>query len=88
MTYTLGRRGAGRESFSDVYALGRWFKEMERRGAMDPEEFQTPDEDGRNGYRIVCVTDSERVAISYFHPRLVMGRIEGARAAGARAAAD
>jgi hypothetical protein len=79
VTYTLGRRGMGHEAFPDVYALGRWFKEMERRGALAPEDFQTPDEDGRNGYRILCVTESERVAISYFHPRLVMGRIEGTR---------
>ncbi|WP_067458184.1 hypothetical protein [Actinomadura macra] len=77
--YTLGRRGAGLESFPDEYALGRWFGAMTTEGMFVPEEFAVPDEDGRNGYQIFCVTGTGRVGISYFHPRLVRGRIEGAR---------
>ncbi|MDL4774934.1 MULTISPECIES: hypothetical protein [Thermomonosporaceae] len=76
--YTLGRRGAGVETFGDEYALGRWFSAMTSEGMFVPEEFTTPDEDGRNGYQIFCVTGAGRIVISYFHPRLVRGRIEGA----------
>lgn len=77
--YTLGRRGAGLESFPDEYSLGRWFSAMAAEGMFTPEDFQVPDEDGRNGYQIFCVTEAGRVGISYFHPRLVRGRIEGAQ---------
>ncbi|MFC6885022.1 MULTISPECIES: hypothetical protein [Actinomadura] len=81
--YTLGRRGTGREIFPDEYELGRWFAEMTAEGVFTPEEFSVPDEDGRNGYQIFCVAESGRVGISYFHPRLVRGRIEGAPAPAA-----
>jgi hypothetical protein len=77
--YTLGRRGTGLESFADEYALGRWFGAMTAEGMFVPEDFAVPDEDGRNGYQIFCVTGTARVGISYFHPRLVRGRIEGSR---------
>ncbi|MBE1537749.1 hypothetical protein [Actinomadura algeriensis] len=77
--YTLGPRGAGTVMFPDEFALGRWFTAMAAEGMFAPEEFTVPDEDGRNGYRIVCVTDDGRTEISYFHPRLVRGRIEGRR---------
>ncbi|MQY08072.1 hypothetical protein [Actinomadura macrotermitis] len=75
--YTLGRRGNGLESFPDEYELGRWLTMMAAEGKFRPEEFAEPDEDGQNGYRIHCVTPAGRVKISYFHPRLVRGRIEG-----------
>ncbi|MEV5827796.1 hypothetical protein AB0L25_19725 [Spirillospora sp. NPDC052242] len=75
--YTLGPRGAGTVLFPDEFALGRWFTAMAAEGMFAPEDFTVPDEDGRNGYRIFCVTDGSRTEISYFHPRLVRGRIEG-----------
>ncbi|GGV06826.1 hypothetical protein ACFHW2_36915 [Actinomadura sp. LOL_016] len=77
--YTLGSRGAGSVMFPDEFALGRWFVAMAAEGMFAPEDFTVPDEDGRNGYRIRCVTDAGRTEISYFHPRLVRGRIEGRR---------
>ncbi|GAA2165162.1 hypothetical protein [Actinomadura napierensis] len=77
--YTLGRRGAGLEAFPDEFELGRWFTAMTVEGMFVPEGFSVPDEDGRNGFQILCVSGTGRVPISYFHPRLVRGRIEGAR---------
>jgi hypothetical protein len=74
--YTLGKRGFSSESFPDEFALMRWFTEMTHHGAFNPEEFEQPDEDGRNGYQIFCVTDKERVGISYMHPHMVRARIE------------
>lgn len=79
--YTLGRRGTGLEAFPDEFDLGRWFVLMAEEGVFTPEDFSVPDEDGRNGFQIFCVSGGTRVPISYFHPRLVRGRIEGARAA-------
>jgi hypothetical protein len=77
--YSLGRRGRSLESFPDEFALMGWFAEMTHLGVFDPLEFTRPDEDGRNGYQIFCVTGEERVGISYFHPRLVRARIEAPR---------
>ncbi|POM23342.1 hypothetical protein BTM25_44950 [Actinomadura rubteroloni] len=77
VAYSLGRRGFSSERFTDEFELMRWFGEMVRRGLFAPAEFEEPDEDGRNGYRIFCVTAEQRVGISYFHPRLVRARIEG-----------
>lgn len=80
VTYRLGRRGQGVETFAEEYKLGAWFLEMTERGAWDPAEFVEPDFDFENGYRIICVgEDGQRIAISYWHPRLVMGRINGRR---------
>lgn len=79
VTYRLGRRGHRTETFPDEYALGRWFREMTKLGAFNPVDFEMPDEDGRNGYQIHCVTDSGRIAISFRHPRLVTARINGRR---------
>ncbi|MFI0448310.1 hypothetical protein [Actinomadura sp. 6N118] len=76
VSYSLGRRGFSVERFQDEFELMRWFREMEERGAFDPQDFEEPDEDGRNGYQIFCVTDTQRVEISYFHYRLVRARIE------------
>lgn len=77
--YQLGRRGSGQEAFTDEFALGRWFRSMVDDGVFDPVEFADPDEDGRNGYQIFCVTVAGKMPISYFHPRMVRGRIESAR---------
>src|SRR3954451_22613006 len=77
--YTLGRRGTGLEEFSVEFDLGRLLVLMAEEGVFAPEEFSVPDEDGRNGFQIFCVSGGTRVPISYFHPRLVGGRIEGAR---------
>jgi hypothetical protein len=77
VTYRLGRRGTSTETFADELELGRWFKSMERIGAFHPEDFIEPDFNGENGYQIFCVTDAGKIGISYFHPRLVMGRIHG-----------
>ncbi|WP_116022344.1 hypothetical protein [Thermomonospora umbrina] len=74
--YTLGERGTFIESFADEFTLMEWFGGMTRRGLFDPEGFEMPDEDGRNGYRILCLTDDGRVPISYLHPRMVRARIE------------
>ncbi|MBW8482246.1 hypothetical protein [Actinomadura parmotrematis] len=79
--YTLGRRGHGVEAFPDEFELGRWFTMMIAEGKLRPERFTEPDEDGQNGYQIFCVTPAGRQRISYFHPRLVRGRIEGTAAA-------
>ncbi|HEX2314115.1 MAG TPA: hypothetical protein VHJ17_10290 [Thermomonospora sp.] len=77
--HTLGGRGPSAESFPDEFTLMEWFGGMTRRGLMDPLRFEMPDEDGRNGYQILCVTSSGPVAISYMHPRMVRARIEATR---------
>lgn len=82
--YTLGRRGRGVERFDDEYVMGRWFLAMEDEGVFDSGAFQEDpvtllqtDPGTGNTLHVLCVTDSERVPISYRHPRLVMGRIDG-----------
>jgi len=81
VTYRLGRRGQGVETFADEYELGAWFLEMTEVGAWDPETFAEGNEEfeGANGFQIFCVAPGERVGISYWHPRLVMGRIDAPR---------
>ena len=76
--WRLGKRGQGVERFPDEYTMGRWFLEMEDLGAWDPADFVEgqAEFDGANGYQIWCVTPTERIGISYGHPRLVMGRID------------
>jgi hypothetical protein len=82
VVYMLGRRGSSTEAFSDELKLMDWFRAMTAKGAFTPAEFREPDEDGRNGYQIYCVTDTGKIGISYFHPRMVRARIERSRYVG------
>lgn len=82
--YQVGRRGRRATlSFDDEFTMMIWFKQMSADGMFDPETFAMPDEDGRNGYQILCVAEGqEPTPISYRHPRMIQARFsEQVRAA-------
>lgn len=82
--YTVGRRGHGVEVFPDEFEMGRWFLTLQDQEVFDaavleedPTSLRVTDKASGNSLHVRCVTESERVPISYWHPRLVMGRIDG-----------